>query len=708
MESDVAPGLPAAGTTTPREPAMMPDPRGRWLTRGILVWIALVVLSASATFVGMLKFGLPGEAFRSLLFYVVPLVGALIVLSQPRHPTGWIFLVSGTAALIGGPLELFLLASYGAEGSWPAWMGSVETVVWPLSFPLMCLSLLWYPDGHLPSRRWKPLAVAGLAAIAIMMFPWSPDVSDAPLVLRAVDAVLMRTPQLSLIISLLAVASVPIRYRTADSDSRRRIRWVLWAVLLQIVAALVVNLIDLLGEVSPWLDGLVPAPIILGVPICVGIGLLRYRLFDIDVLLARTLLYTGLGVVLIGGYALVVTGVSAVADSPAWLAPAVSAVVVTFAFPPLRSQGRRITDRWLFGDRRDPLRVLATVHASTQGSATPYQDLVSAIASSLHLRFVALDLLDPGDHERLTGAVTRVACVGTGEGVPLVEIPISRDSTRLGTLVVAARSYREPLSADEVGLLDAVAGQVAARIENERLAGALQQSREHLVAAAEDERRRLRRDLHDGMGARLTAIGYAVEAATRADRDGSRRPVGAPDVASALAAAQADIVDSVTELRRIIDDLRPGSLDDLGLSEALTATTRRILGGAGIDTSTTISSAIRGAEPLDAATEAALYRIAVEAVTNAAHHSHASRCSVNLDCDDRDFILTVIDNGTGPLGAAAASSDSPGYHRVGGIGVPSMRERAGELGGTVRVAARSGGGTVVTAQLPRTAVQAHG
>ena len=94
------------------------------------------------------------------------------------------------------------------------------------------------------------------------------------------------------------------------------------------------------------------------------------------------------------------------------------------------------------------------------------------------------------------------------------------------------------------------------------------------------------------MGARLTAIGYAVEAATRADRDGTHRPKGAPDVASALAAAQADIVDSVTELRRIIDDLRPGSLDDLGLSEALTATTRRILDGAGITSSTAIATEV--------------------------------------------------------------------------------------------------------------------
>jgi two-component system NarL family sensor kinase len=209
------------------------------------------------------------------------------------------------------------------------------------------------------------------------------------------------------------------------------------------------------------------------------------------------------------------------------------------------------------------------------------------------------------------------------------------------------------------------------------------------------------------MGARLTAIGYAVEAATRADREGAHRPEGAPDVGSALAAAQVDIIGSVTELRRIIDDLRPGSLDDLGLSEALTATTSRILDGAGIDASTAIAPEVAHAEPLDAATEAALYRIAVEAVTNVAHHSHATRCTVTLTCDDHDYLLTVEDNGIGTVGTAGMT-DSAGYHRVGGIGVPSMQERARELGGTVQVAARPGGGTVVTALVPRTAEPAHG
>ena len=707
MGSDVAPGLQAVDTTAPGGPVTVPNASGRWVSRAILVWVALVVLSASATFVGLVKFGLPSEAFRSLLFYVVPVVGALVVLSQPRHPTGWIFLVSGTLALLGGPLELLVLARYGPDGPRPEWMGAVENVAWPLSFPLMSLSLLWYPDGRLPSRRWKPVAAAGFALIAIMMVPWSPDMGDAPSALQAVDALLRRAPCFSLAVSVLAVASVPIRYRTAGPESRRRIRWVYWAVLLQLVTVLISQVIDVVGDVPPWFAGLAPVPIILLVPICVGIGLLRYRLFDVDVLLARTLLYTGLGVVLIGGYALVVTGVRALTPTPGWLAPAVGAVVVTVAFTPLWSRGQRITDRWLFGYRRDPLRVLATVHASARGSATPYQNLVNAIASSLHLKFVALDLAGPGDPDHPISEAIRVAAVGTSDGGPRVEIPITRDSVRLGALVVAARSHREPLSADEIGLLDAVAGQVAARVENERLAHALQESRERIVAAAEDERRRLRRDLHDGMGARLTAIGYAVEAATRADLDGAHRPAGAPDVATALAAAQVDIVDSVTELRRIIDDLRPGSLDDLGLSEALTATARRILDGAGINGSTAIATEVALAEPLDAATEAALYRIAVGAVTNVAHHSQATRCTVTLTCDDHDYLLTIDDDGIGP-GTPSGLSDASGYHRVGGIGVPSMQERARELGGTVQVTARPGGGTIVTARLPRTAAPAHG
>ena len=670
---------------------------GRWWARAVQGWIALVVGFDLAVVFGLAQAGRPTSALLTTLFIVVPSVGALIVLDQPRHPTGWSLVIAGTAGLIGAAVNSVVEVRY-APGA-PAWSDQVADVLWPLTFPLVCTGLLWFPDGRLPSRRWWTVAAASLAAILTLVLsqlvPWpaaTNGASPASTAISMAESVLSRVPLAVTLLAFAAIVSIPVRYRRADADSRERIRWVLWAVLLQLVAGGVVIVLEIAGSVPQWVDGLSATPIVLGVPICVGIAILRYRVFDIDMLMSRTLLYTVLTVALVALYVGVDLTLGLLLGSSSSIPPLVAAVSVGAVFHPMRIRARRLIDPWLFGERQDPLAVLAKVSASVADSASPYPDLVTTVASSLHLSYVTLELTDP---ENPAGPPLRVATFGSISGTPLVEVPVRGNTGNLGALQVATRSRRQPLGTDELALLAALADQVAARIETERLAQSLQESRGRIVQAAEEERRRIRRDLHDGMGARLTAIGYTIEAATRTAA--SSRPGAPSDVVAALGRTKNDLGETVAELRRIIDDMRPGALDDLGLADALVGASRQILDGAGIDFTPSIGVDVGTGAPLGAATEAALYRIGLEAVTNVAHHSHASRSTLSLRRADGQIVLRVDDDG---LGCAAHASPAGPYRRAGGVGVPSMHERAAELGGTVSISARARGGTTVTARLP--------
>jgi signal transduction histidine kinase len=347
----------------------------------------------------------------------------------------------------------------------------------------------------------------------------------------------------------------------------------------------------------------------------------------------------------------------------------------------VRVRVQRVADRRLFGDRSDPLAVLASVSGAGENAESPFEALVNAVAATLRLHYVALDLVEPD-------GLRRVAVHGTERGAPVVRIPLTWHGSDLGALLVAARSTRDPLRSTELALLAAVADQAAATVETRHLAETLQRSREQIVQAAEEERRRLRRDLHDGLGARLAAIGYELEAAARRPADASAQDV--------VRQAQSDLVNAVTELRRVIDDLRPGPLDDLGLAEALAGTARWLLEEAGV--SAEISSTLPPALPLSAGTEIALFRIGVEAVANVVRHAHAMTCRVHLCLDGRVVVLRVCDDGRGP--AKTHGELTNGYHRVGGLGIASMRDRAAELGGTLTIATGPVLGTTVEARVP--------
>jgi signal transduction histidine kinase len=397
-----------------------------------------------------------------------------------------------------------------------------------------------------------------------------------------------------------------------------------------------------------------------------AIPVLRYRLWAIDTILRRSVAYAVVTVLVLVGYVAVSAVLVRVAS--ARLAAPIAAAVIAVSFAPLARRVQRLVDRLFYGDRNDPYRTLREL--GRRLDAVPHGDvlasLVQSIAASLRLPHVAI--------ERWDGTTM------AGHGRPgSVEHrwPLAYEQRVEGHLVASPRRGEEAFDERDTQLLGDVARHVGVAVHAAGLTTELQRSRQRLVTAREEERRRMRRDLHDGLGPALTAIGLNLDAARAriaGDGHGAERYV---------AEAKEATVQALADLRRLVHDLRPSALD-LGLAAALRSQVDRL--GAGSETEITVHAA--DLPELPAAVEVAAFRIAVEAVTNAVRHSGARHCRVRLTSTVGELVLRVEDDGGSPAPWTA------------GVGLTAMRERADELGGTLHAGPGEAGGASVTATFP--------
>lgn len=346
---------------------------------------------------------------------------------------------------------------------------------------------------------------------------------------------------------------------------------------------------------------------------------------------------------------------------------------------PLRDRLQLILDRVMFGDRQDPYRAITRLGTHLEGAidveAVPAV-VVETVATALRLPYAAIELNGGGvataAHGRLPDELRRE---------DLLRLPLVHRGASIGALVLAPRSPGERFDAADLRLVADLGRQAGPAIEAARLAIDLRKSRMRLVTAREEERRRLRRDLHDGVGPALAGSLLKMEAArvTLADH-----PEGAPDVLADLAAGTRRVID---EVRRATYDLRPPALDELGLVGALREQAAMFAGGP--SGSPRIELRVPPTLPsLPAATEVAAYRIALEALTNVVRHSGAGCATVGIEVRGDDVVLEISDDGQG-LEAS-----------IPGVGLRSMRERAEELGGSLEVATPGERGTMIRAVLP--------
>lgn len=616
------------------------------------------------------------------LVFVLALAGLALALyvRRPDEPATGPLLV-GSAGLLASTLVVVagLPALAVATGGPQFWLFQVNVVgVYLLAWGAMsALALLLVPDH--PFLRHHRRAVLRGAVLG-------PPV--AILVVAAVVTIAVREPLVRLgaihaattvilvLTQLAVVGSGAVAYRwRPDPLSRARLRWLAGGAAAAIALGLAGWLVPELATGRPLLPpgalGLAGLPFVVGL----GVALRRHRLFDIERLVNRSLVYSAVVAVLVAAYAGVVALLASGLRLSSAVAAALAAAVTALALAPVRASAQRLVNRLMYGDRDDPAGVLARLGARMGAAPLPDDVLpavVETVARSLRVPYVAVDLAGPD------GVFRTAARHGTPVG-PVHAEPLRHHGETVGRLRVSGRGPDDPLEPVDLALVGSLAGQVGPAVQAVRLHADLVRSRAEVVASREDERRRLRRDLHDGLGPALAAIGLKAGLAARAV------PVGSP-ARGLLDEIGAEVRAGVADVRRVVEELRPPALDELGLMGAVRSRADALSGEMAIEV-----CGSTGPAALPAAVETAAYRIAAEAMTNAVRHGGGSRCSVAIEADGADLVVAVRDDGAGIDPARPA-----------GVGLRSMRERAAELGGACEVGTADGGGTLVRARLPLT------
>jgi signal transduction histidine kinase len=620
-------------------------------------------------------------------------VGAVVAARRPRHPVGWLLLCLGLAMAVHDLTYSYtrhgLVARPGALPG-AAYLGGLSNGVVFGYLSLAGFVLLLTPTGRLPSPRWRRWAQVQVAALAVALltsvlhprplYPEYPEVGN-PLGVASLEdgppAAAFPLAALLVLAGLLAGAgSLVQRFRHARGAERLRLRWLAVGAVL-VAAALLVTLTALAAEDGDSLIFQAALGVSLAVlPLATGAAILRYRLYDLDYLVSRTVVY---GLLTAGGVALYVAVVR-LAD---WLlregigvgGSLLATAVVAVGFAPARAGLQRVVDRRLYGERHDPARAVARLGERLRDgpASAPGGDVLAGVLQGVceALRLPSASLRD--------GAGAELASFGL-PGALGEAIALEHEGQRIGTLLVRTRPGEQGLGGDDRRVLAVLAAPVAAAVHAVLLARELRRSREQVVATREEERRRLRRDLHDGLGPILTAVTLKADAA----RSALGTAPGRTD--TLLAELRGDAGQAIGDLRRVVDDLRPASLDDLGLLGALHQQVDRFAGqGLSIAVHAPVSL-----PALPAAAEAAAYRIVTEALTNVARHAHARQATVTVAADG-DLRLEVRDDG------ATSPGGRDGWPP--GMGLRSMAERAAEVGGTLQAGPTPAGGRV-RASLP--------
>jgi len=665
------------------------------LTGLILSILALRASGNQATF--------SHQVFTPLLTITYCVVGALVASRHPRNPIGWMFCATGFFSAINmlssgyalyseltrmnDPLPGAMFARWLTIWIW------IPNVLLPVTF-----LLLLFPNGTLLSRRWHPIAwAAGLGLLGVtgsLAFHPGPlevmglngsNPYGIPGGVAFISALLTIAAPLLLVGVFGSIASIIIRFRGAVGIERAQLKWLA-------VAGVVVIVGNILGSIPWWLLGDNPATrelsivitdiTIVTIVVATGIAILRYRLWDIHIFLNRTLVYGSLTALVIGVYVVIVGSLGTLLQTGGNLAVSLFGTgIIAISFQPLRERLQRGVNRLMYGERDDPYAVLGRLSEQLEvvsASQSVLPTIVETVADAFKLPYAAIALKE-GEQFPIAAQYARSSAFAPQDNGSMEILPLVYQLETIGQMILAPRAPTEAFSQSDRRLLETIARQAGVAAYNVRLTQDLQRSRERLVTTREEERRRLRRDLHDGLGPVLAAMSFKLDAVYNlAERD-------ADAVKKMSTELKAQMQEVLADIRRIAYDLRPPALDELGLVGALKAhvTSHNQVQGLQITL-----EAPENSLSLPAAVEVAAYRIALEAITNVSRHAGAHQCYVKLSLPD-DLCLEITDNGRGLPNTVRA-----------GVGLTSMRERAEELGGMCVAEALPQGGTTVMARLP--------
>jgi len=630
---------------------------------GVITAAALVIgLSSSGWEASLESYSISATTIGLAL----ALIGALAVREDSRNVIGWLLSVAGLWAVLEGLCAA--LATVVPSGSSIQLIAVMVQGVWPPPVFLFLLVPQLYPHGHVMSPRWRiPFVVTAVAAVAstLAIATSVHALDDWPELHNPIAIPLPETITLPIaaggaaLVALMAIAAVigqGLRMRRVDGDEQARIAWLMAAVILMILAFMnPPQALALLIELAAIA--------------CLGIGIVRYRLFDIGSVLSRSLVY-GFVIVLSLGVALAVAAVLG-SLSGVGILPAVAAAVTALALGTAFGKIKQTFDWLLFGRRSEPGKALAVLGDRLAEAPAPDDVLpvvVTTLAESLRLPYAAVTLVDEDEPAAWAGAPSDRT----------VTFPLLYGGRSVGSLDVGLRRGERELSSADQRLVSTFAAQAGAAAHGAQVTRDLRRSRERLVRAREEERRVMRRELHDGIGPTLAGMSLGLQSLQRgATTDEQARLAG-----HLLDQART----SLDEVRALARDLRPAALDELGLVAAVqqhSQATMRMTGG-----NPDIQVIVPGDLPeLPAAVEVAAYRIIQEGLTNAVRHAQAGTCRVELSANG-SLLVRVDDDGSGVTPSQA------------GAGLRSMRERAEELGGRCTVTFAPGAGTSVCAVLP--------
>jgi signal transduction histidine kinase len=686
-----------------------------------LAW-AMLALFIGLAGVGNAFVALNGErgdvasnTLYSVVFIAIGFVGAFIASRQPSNPIGWILL--GSAGVVAISFAADQYATYGVithpgevpGAQWAVWVSQWGWVVGII--PLVVYLFLLFPNGRVVSPRWRWVgwaAAVTVAAVAIggMLNPTGETAGvpvKNPIGIESahwLDDVIGLGYILAVFLSLASVASLIIRFRRSHGDERQQIKWLAYSGAVFAAWLSISTIGDVFGV--HWLQTSGVADALSGVtflllPIATGVAILKYRLYDIDVVIRKTVVVGALAACITLIYVAVVVGFGALAAGTfqSRILPIVAAVLIAVAFQPMRAAARRLSDRLVLGKRATPYEVLSAFSERVGGTYAT-EDLLPRMARIVGegtAAQVAEVWLRLGDQLRRAATwptdkepnATSAFPLSNGELPQLGDVsealPVRHQGELLGAITVK-KPPSEPLTSDERKLLNDLAAQAGLVLRNARLneelrlrLEELQASRQRIVAAQDQERRRIERNIHDGAQQQLVALAVKL---------GLVRTIGKADQEKAdqiLAELQTDAQQALEDLRDLARGIYPPLLADQGLVAALEAQARKA--------SLPVAVAANGVGRYPQEVEAAVYFCALEALQNIAKYAGATRALVRLSARDGSLTFEVVDDGGG-FDVATAKR---------GSGLTNMSDRLSALGGALNIESSPGSGTVIRGRI---------
>jgi signal transduction histidine kinase len=660
------------------------------MTRSRLAWTAaggVAAIVVSSEVVGHVVNGVGEDLWLGIITVTgsvfLAWLGGLIA-SRTGNAVGWLFI--GLVGLTGlaWVASLSLDASDAAGRAPAAWATWLDT--WPLlaGLSLFIAVFYLYPDGHLPSRRWRWIWGVYVSATVVTTLGFMLQGSGLdPHLEPALGGVLGLTGFAMLVSALASFASLIVRYRGAGPDVRQQIRWLAFVGGLTLVSLFVTFVFGSIHDSdSARYDGtfvgyaatisfdFTVACLALGVPIACAIAILKYRLYDLGLVVRKTVVFGLLAAFITVVYAAVVGVVSTLANST--VGSFVAAATLAVLFAPARDRARRLADRIVYGKRATPYEVLAEFSGRV-GDAYAADDVLQRMASVLAEGTgaeAATVWLKLGG--RVRAAATSPTDAGPATGTT---IPVLHQGEELGALSVSM-PVSDPMDPSKRKLIEGLAAQAGLVLRNVRLIEELRASRQRLVAAQDEERRKLERNLHDGAQQQLVALAVQLKlaeqmAGTNTDKERELLTRLGSQASAAL-----------EDLRDLARGIYPPLLADRGLAVALEAQARK----AAVPTTVETANVERYAQEV----ESTVYFCTLEALNNVAKYAGATSAVVRLSQSDGHLEFAVQDDGRG------FDADASSY----GTGLQGMADRLDAVGGELRVESRPGTGSTVSGRVP--------